>query len=93
MWMEEKHTKVNHERSKQLISTGADTIATACPFCMTMISDGVKNEEMDTEISVVDVAEVVAAGIRDSRGKEAEKEAEDGNPLQQSGFAKNAHEH
>ena len=45
MWMEETiGTKVNDERSEELINTGASRIATACPFCYVMIDDGGKVE-------------------------------------------------
>jgi Fe-S oxidoreductase len=59
MWMEEKVGKrINIERTEELLATGADTIAVACPFCMTMISDGVKAKDVD--VPVLDIAEVVA---------------------------------
>ena len=63
MWMEEKHERVNEKRSQQLIDTGADTIATACPFCITMISDGVKSRNLAEDVRVMDVAELVAASL------------------------------
>ncbi len=68
MWMEEKYERVNMRRSEQLINTGADTIATACPFCITMINDGVKNRELADKIKVVDVAELVAASMEGGKG-------------------------
>jgi Fe-S oxidoreductase/nitrate reductase gamma subunit len=59
MFMEERTGKrINIERTEELLATGADTIAVACPFCMTMISDGVK--AADSNVPVVDIAEVVA---------------------------------
>ncbi|MDE3216238.1 MAG: (Fe-S)-binding protein [Gemmatimonadota bacterium] len=59
MWMEERTGKrINAERTEELLATGADTIAVACPFCMTMMADSVKSREADAR--VVDIAEVVA---------------------------------
>ncbi|MGB0838409.1 MAG: (Fe-S)-binding protein, partial [Flavobacteriaceae bacterium] len=40
--------------------TGAKIIATGCPFCNTMITDGVKNKEKEAEVKVYDLAELVA---------------------------------
>ena len=62
MWMEERQGKrINIERTEELLATGADTIAVACPFCMTMMSDGVKAKE--SSVPVLDIAEVVAAQL------------------------------
>jgi Fe-S oxidoreductase len=62
MWMEERQGKrINIERTEELLATGADTIAVACPFCMTMMSDGVKAKE--STVPVLDIAEVVAAQL------------------------------
>jgi len=59
---EEKGTgRVNKERSNEAISTGASIIAAACPFCNTMLSDGVKEKE--DEIKVLDIAELIAASL------------------------------
>lgn len=60
----EKGTKeVNIERIEDAIETGANTIAVACPFCMTMMSDGVKNKEKEDSIKVFDLAELIASGM------------------------------
>jgi Fe-S oxidoreductase/nitrate reductase gamma subunit len=58
MWMEETiGTKVNDERSQELLETGATRIATACPFCYIMIDDGVKaNGVEEEEVKVADVS-------------------------------------
>ncbi|HEY0651554.1 MAG TPA: (Fe-S)-binding protein [Chryseosolibacter sp.] len=51
---------INIERTEEALSTGATTIAVACPFCMTMINDGVKNKNKETEVTVRDLAELIA---------------------------------
>ena len=58
MWMEEDTGKnINVERSQELLATGADRIATACPFCFVMIDDGVKGEGVEeSEVKVGDIA-------------------------------------
>ena len=62
MWMEEKEGKrINIERTEEALATGADAIASACPFCMTMLSDGVKAKE--SSVPVLDIAEVVAGRL------------------------------
>ena len=57
-WMEETVGKdVNVERSQQLLATGANRIATACPFCYVMIDDGVKGQGVEEdEVKVADIA-------------------------------------
>jgi Fe-S oxidoreductase len=63
MFMEERIGKrINIERTEELLATGAETIAVACPLCMTMISDGVKAAAVD--VPVVDIAEIVASRLR-----------------------------
>ncbi len=51
---------VNIERIEEALATGADTIAVGCPFCMVMMSDGVKNKEKEDSVKVFDLAELVA---------------------------------
>jgi heterodisulfide reductase subunit D len=51
---------INIERTEEALSTGAKIIASACPFCMTMLSDGVKNKEKEAEVKVYDIAELIA---------------------------------
>jgi Fe-S oxidoreductase/nitrate reductase gamma subunit len=59
MFMEERQGKrINVERTEELLATGADTLAVACPFCMTMMSDGAR--ALGSEVPVQDIAEVVA---------------------------------
>jgi len=62
MWMEETQGKrVNVERTEELLATGADQIAVACPFCMTMMTDGVT--AAGSAVPVVDISEVVAGRL------------------------------
>ncbi len=51
---------INVDRTEEALATGAATIAVACPFCMTMMSDGVKNKEKESSVSVKDIAELIA---------------------------------
>jgi heterodisulfide reductase subunit D len=51
---------INIERTEEAVATGATTIAVGCPFCMTMISDGVKNMNKENEVKVRDIAELIA---------------------------------
>lgn len=51
---------INTERTEEALATGANTIAVACPFCMTMIADGVKNKEREGDVKVKDIAELIA---------------------------------
>ena len=62
MWKEPEKGKrdINIERAEEALATGASTIAVACPFCMTMMSDGVKNKEKEGQVQVKDLAELVA---------------------------------
>ncbi len=57
---EEGEARVNVTRINQLLETGSDTVASACPFCMTMLTDGLKAEDKDEDIAQVDLAELLA---------------------------------
>jgi heterodisulfide reductase subunit D len=56
-------TRVNWERTEQALATGAQVVAAACPFCNTMLTDGVKKNEKEDQVLVYDVAELVAASL------------------------------
>lgn len=58
-------TRVNFERSKEAIDTGATVIAANCPFCTTMLMDGVKNAEKEDSVQVLDIAEMIAQSLED----------------------------
>jgi len=55
-------TRINTERTNEAIGTGANVIAAACPFCNTMLTDGVKEKEAD--LQVLDIAELVALSMK-----------------------------
>lgn len=57
---EKGNKEINIERTEEALETKADTIAVACPFCMTMMSDGVKNKEKEDSVKVKDLAELIA---------------------------------
>ena len=60
---EKGSTRINLERSNEAMATGAAVIAAACPFCNTMLTDGVKAGEREGEVAVLDIAELVAASM------------------------------
>jgi heterodisulfide reductase subunit D len=57
---EKGNKDINIDRAEEALATGAKTIAVACPFCMTMMTDGVKNKEKEAEVTVKDLAELIA---------------------------------
>lgn len=57
---EKGNKEINVERTEEALATGAATIAVACPFCMTMMSDGVKSKEREADVKVKDLAELIA---------------------------------
>jgi Fe-S oxidoreductase len=52
--------EINTERTEEALETGAEIIASNCPFCMTMMTDGVKNSSKEGQVEVMDLAEMVA---------------------------------
>ncbi|MCU0341154.1 MAG: (Fe-S)-binding protein [Spirosomaceae bacterium] len=54
---------INIERIEEALATGADTVAVGCPFCMVMMTDGVKNKEREDSVKVYDLAELVAQAM------------------------------
>ena len=64
MWIDEEPTqRVNTLRVEQLLGTEPDVIASACPYCMTMLSDGVKEKQADANVQTRDVLELVADAL------------------------------
>jgi len=60
---EKGQTRINFERSDEALGTGAAVVAAACPFCNTMLTDGVKHAEKEESVKVLDVAEMIAASM------------------------------
>ena len=63
MWMEETGTRINEVRTEEAMRTGADVIATACPFCIQMFGDGVKAKGVEETLQLKDIAEIVAEAL------------------------------
>jgi Fe-S oxidoreductase len=71
MWMEERIGKrINVDRVEEAIGTGARTIAAACPFCLTMLNDGLTQQksvgQARDDVEVVDVATVLLRAVKPS---------------------------
>ncbi|MEI7491966.1 MAG: (Fe-S)-binding protein [Bacteroidota bacterium] len=55
--------EVYMERTEDVLKTGAAVVATACPFCMNMITDGIKYKNKETEVRNMDIAEMIAVSL------------------------------
>ena len=68
MWIEEQHgtTKINHLRMDEVIETGADTIATSCPYCLQMLEEGIEQKGVKETLKAKDLVEVVEAAMKQS---------------------------
>ena len=56
-------TRINENRAKEAVATGATTVATACPFCMVMMSDGLAEADGGAAVKAMDISEVLAARL------------------------------
>jgi Fe-S oxidoreductase len=77
MWMEEHIGKrINHERVDEALATGAATVATACPFCRVMVTDGVNDRQEESGrsgVEVLDVAQVLLGSLEYDKATLPEK--------------------
>lgn len=64
---EPKDKRVNQERARQILDTGADVVAVGCPFCLTMLEDGVNARKGDRDIRVMDVSEILLESVNANR--------------------------
>ena len=62
---EQGNQEINIKRTKQAINTNAKIIAAGCPFCNTMLSDGIKSESENIDIKVMDISEIIDDSIAD----------------------------
>ena len=62
---ESRGSKINHLRLDQALATGASTVASACPFCLTMMEDAISTKDVREQIRAQDVVELVAANLAD----------------------------
>jgi Fe-S oxidoreductase len=64
---ETRGTRINAERTRQALETGADTVATGCPFCMTMLKDGLadagRGAGSESPVASADIAEILAGSL------------------------------
>jgi Fe-S oxidoreductase len=56
--------RVNQERAREILATDADVVAVGCPFCLTMMEDGINARKGDREMRVKDVAELLAEALQ-----------------------------
>jgi Fe-S oxidoreductase len=63
---EPRGARVNQERAREALGTGAEVVAAACPFCMTMLEDGIHAQRGDRQVRVLDVAELLWESVRAS---------------------------
>jgi Fe-S oxidoreductase len=61
MWLEtDAEARVNHRRLEEAVDAKADIVATACPYCLTMLQDAINSKGLGEEIQVMDIAEILS---------------------------------
>jgi Fe-S oxidoreductase/nitrate reductase gamma subunit len=63
MWLEEPGRRVNEVRTAQALATGAEMIGSACPYCLTMMEEGLRKHGAEERVNALDVAEVLAMSV------------------------------
>lgn len=66
MWKEDEpgDRRINTERGEEAINTGAEIVAANCPFCLTMLEDGIKEKEKQDQVMVYDLAELILNNMK-----------------------------
>ena len=62
---EKGEKEINMVRTEEVLNTKADVLATACPFCLTMMTDGLKNVDKEDQVKVLDIVELFERGVQD----------------------------
>jgi Fe-S oxidoreductase len=71
MFMEEtRGSRINQARVREALETGAEVLAAACPFCMTMFEDGIRGAGVEGSLRVLDIAELVAGSLVTPHGED-----------------------
>jgi Fe-S oxidoreductase len=71
MWVEERIGKrINAERMDEAVSTGAQTVGVACPYCLIMLDDGAKGRADGPPVEVLDVAQVIGRSLPPARAED-----------------------
>jgi Fe-S oxidoreductase len=66
MWMEEKiEERVNELRTEEILLQSPHIITSACPYCLTMLTDGLKAKDKDEDIQMLDVVELLSESVED----------------------------
>ena len=64
MWMEtDANTRINHRRLQDALDVNAEAVATACPYCLTMMEDAVNSKGLGDRIKVLDITEILVEGM------------------------------
>ncbi len=63
IWMEEHHLKICHNRMDEMIGISANNVITACPYCLIMMEDAIKDKEKSESMKALDISEIVVRGI------------------------------
>ena len=70
MWLEEPQgTRINLELTDEALSTGADVVSTACPYCLIMLDDAVKARGREGDVKVLDVAQLLERSTQAPAGR------------------------
>ena len=65
MWLHDSVGRhINQLRAEEISQSGVDLVATACPYCVTMLEDGINSLELEKQPKVLDVVEVVAGAMK-----------------------------